>query len=419
MKTLIAFLFFTLLKFIQATTYEIVIQKYQALDYHEVVGIEKSKYSFSFCICSKESKHPQNDSFCNCALAVSGKTAQNSCPQALYASSCLHSPNPRKCLYAKLESDAVSKFLYVKVEIHGRLLTTPEWQSLQPTKHKANAQLAANISNKRIKLSYIIFGSDDNKDVDVTTLRSKTTTSKETKTTKSFKPHRSSSLTTTRKPTEIKFSKTSIVTSNYHGDLDSIKSIIDAELALLRAGLSQRISPMSFDVNGFRKAMLDVHNRFRYMHGAELLTYDPKLEVAATSWANKLSSKASCLSHENRRGMGENLFYFAAEYFTDPVTMAEAVVRTFYAEGKNYDYTRYKRNYFQVGHFTQLIWKSTTKMGVGISIKKFNGRRTGPCQPNRPTSTMLYIVVKYSPEGNVQIPSVYLNNVKPVMRQRL
>lgn len=86
--------------------------------------------------------------------------------------------------------------------------------------------------------------------------------------------------------------------------------------------------------------MLDVHNRFRYMHGAELLTYDPKLEVAATSWANKLSSKASCLSHENRRGMGENLFYFAAEYFTDHVTMAEAVVRTFYAEGKNYDYTR-------------------------------------------------------------------------------
>lgn len=31
--------------------------------------------------------------------------------------------------------------------------------------------------------------------------------------------------------------------------------IIDAELALLHAGLSQRISPMSFDVNGFRKAV--------------------------------------------------------------------------------------------------------------------------------------------------------------------
>uniref|UniRef100_A0A914XXH6 SCP domain-containing protein n=1 Tax=Panagrolaimus superbus TaxID=310955 RepID=A0A914XXH6_9BILA len=191
--------------------------------------------------------------------------------------------------------------------------------------------------------------------------------------------------------------------------------IIDAELALLHAGLSQRISPMSFDIAGFRKAMLDVHNRFRYMHGSELLTYDPKLEVAATAWANKLSAKGSCLSHENRKGMGENLFFFAAEYFTDPMTMAEAVVRTFYAEGKNYDYTRYKRNFFQVGHFTQLIWKSTTKLGVGISIKKFSGRRTGPCQPHRP-STMLYIVVKYSPEGNVQVPSVYLNNVKPVMR---
>ena len=83
-----------------------------------------------------------------------------------------------------------------------------------------------------------------------------------------------------------------------------------------------------------------MHNRFRYKHGAGLLTYDPKLEAAATSWANKLSAKSSCLSHENRKGMGESLFFFAAEFFTEPVIMAEAVVRTFYAEGENYDYKR-------------------------------------------------------------------------------
>jgi uncharacterized protein YkwD len=419
MKLFLPFLFFTLLKLIQASTYEVVVQKYQALDYQEVVGIEKSKYTFSFCVCSKESKQPKNDPACNCALAISGKTAQHSCPQALYASSCLHSPNPRKCLYAKLESDSASKFLYVKVEIHGRLLTNPEWQSLQPTKKKANAQLAANTSKKRIQLSYIIFETDDDSSDSYPTSRP---SAKEIKTTKSFKPHRSSSrFTATKKPTEIRpteitVSKTSIVTSNYHGDLDTIKSIIDAELILLHAGLEQRIPPLSFDVAGFRKAVVNVHNRYRYMHGAELLTYDTKLEAAATSWAKKLSAKGSCLSHENRKGIGENLFFFAAEFFTDPMTMAEAVVRTFYAEGKNYDYKRYKRNFFQVGHFTQLIWKSTNKIGVGISIKYFNGKRTGPCQPHRP-GYMLYIVVKYTPQGNVQIPSVYLDNVRPVMRR--
>lgn len=86
--------------------------------------------------------------------------------------------------------------------------------------------------------------------------------------------------------------------------------------------------------------MTIMHNRFRYMHGVQFVVNDQIAEVAAQSWANKLAERESCLVHEHRRGFGENLFYFAADYFTDPYSMAEAVVRTFYSEGKGYDYRR-------------------------------------------------------------------------------
>ena len=56
-----------------------------------------------------------------------------------------------------------------------------------------------------------------------------------------------------------------------------------------------------------------------------------------------------------------------------------------YAEIKKYDWKNpgYQRG---VGHFTQMVWKSSTKLGVGIA---FNER-----------SKKTYIVARYSPAGN-------------------
>lgn len=76
------------------------------------------------------------------------------------------------------------------------------------------------------------------------------------------------------------------------------------------------------------------------MHGVQPLVNYGVAEALAQAWANRLAQSESCLAHENRLGFGENLFYFAAEFLTDPVAMAEAIVGTFYSEGKGYDYGR-------------------------------------------------------------------------------
>lgn len=73
-------------------------------------------------------------------------------------------------------------------------------------------------------------------------------------------------------------------------------------------------------------------------------------------------------------------------------------------------------DYINRGHFTQMIWASSHKMGVGVAISYYNGRKTNACQPNRP-AYMLYVVVKYDPPGNVRVKRAYLDNVLPVRRR--
>ena len=55
-----------------------------------------------------------------------------------------------------------------------------------------------------------------------------------------------------------------------------------------------------------------------------------------------------------------------------------------YDEEKDYDYNTGRRKGGIIGHFTQLVWKTTTKVGVGIAQK---GRET-------------VVVARYMPAGN-------------------
>ncbi|KIH63409.1 hypothetical protein ANCDUO_06289 [Ancylostoma duodenale] len=67
--------------------------------------------------------------------------------------------------------------------------------------------------------------------------------------------------------------------------------------------------------------------------------------------------------------------------------------------------------YFKTGHFTQLIWRGSRRMGVGVSIAYNDGSKRGPCSPSVPLY-MIYVVVKYDPAGNFQTYESYMNNVK-------
>uniref|UniRef100_A0A7E4VK22 SCP domain-containing protein n=1 Tax=Panagrellus redivivus TaxID=6233 RepID=A0A7E4VK22_PANRE len=415
---------------------QIVVTKYEALSFAEITNKPSETYSFGFCLCAQESKHPDTDAGCDCVSSISGKTAKNSCPKAIYSKSCLHSPESGKCLFATFNRSP-SKYLYASVKLGVHQLTEPAWQSLRSSTRQVTAHLAGNTRKRLIKLEYSVFELKNENDATSgtqTPATSQRTTVKpfmfpqsDKKSTVSKATTRTTTTTTTRttKPT----STTKVVTStstpvatvpsrvtNVDPDLHRIQTITDAVRVLQKISRVQRISPPSFDIAGFKNAMLAVHNRFRYMHDAPALTYDPTVEKYAQQYANRLAQIQGCLVHENRRGYGENLFYYASEFTTDPSSMTEAVMRTFYAEGRNYDYKRFKRNHFAVGHFTQMIWKGSSKMGVGIAVSRFNGRRVNACSPKKPTY-MMYIVVKYDPLGNIQSEAAYLNNVTPAVRR--
>lgn len=61
------------------------------------------------------------------------------------------------------------------------------------------------------------------------------------------------------------------------------------------------------------------------------------------------------------------------------------VCRSWYEEHREHNYHVEPRGVFRAGHFTQLVWKSTTELGVGIAKTK-RGK--------------VLVVCNYNPRGN-------------------
>ena len=89
---------------------------------------------------------------------------------------------------------------------------------------------------------------------------------------------------------------------------------------------------------------------------------------------------------------GENLFY----WYSSDGSMCDArlVVESFVDESSAYDFDKGTFN-TKTGHFTQLVWKSSKKLGVGAAQAADSGA--------------WYVVCNYFPPGNVR--GEFLNNV--------
>ena len=93
--------------------------------------------------------------------------------------------------------------------------------------------------------------------------------------------------------------------------------------------------------------------------------------------------------------------------------MAEATVRTFYIEGR--DYRRSARWIAaRHGHFTQMLWRDTNRIGIGVSIIP-QPAGWGCMPPGRGQAWIFYVVLRYDPPGNRQISErSFDENVFPV-----
>ncbi|CUA69707.1 Fruiting body protein SC14 [Rhizoctonia solani] len=124
-----------------------------------------------------------------------------------------------------------------------------------------------------------------------------------------------------------------------------------------------------------RKNYLTTHNNERVKHGAKALTWDNALASSAQAWANQ------CKFQHSRSG--ENLYAGTGN------PTAAAAVGAWNAESKDYN----PRN-SQPSHWTQVIWKGTTKLGCALK----------QCAPGTILDAKYvanYYVCHYSPVGNV------------------
>ena len=148
--------------------------------------------------------------------------------------------------------------------------------------------------------------------------------------------------------------------------------------------------------------LLNAHNAKRAKHCVPALQWDQTLADAALAWAKKCtntheSQDAANAVNANPGQWGENLMNFNP---SGSSTDANALQNSWYCEIQWYDFNNPKwaggkKNGCDPpvnGHFTQLVWKSTTRVGCAKQqCPKLGGD---------------YWVCKYAPPGNMNVGDV-------------
>ena len=160
------------------------------------------------------------------------------------------------------------------------------------------------------------------------------------------------------------------------------------------------------DSNKVNEILLAQHNKYRKMHDAPELTLDIELIKLATDYsaalANNKDKYYSAPSHSknrNKENLGENIFSCISVLKPDCYDIESTKpVDDWYSEIKNYNFSEPGFT-IDSAHFSQLIWKETTKMGCGASI--------------RDDGLTYKVVCNYYKAGNILNTEKFEENVLP------
>jgi len=159
-------------------------------------------------------------------------------------------------------------------------------------------------------------------------------------------------------------------------------------ILLIAATVPQEIvKPIAADINS---DMLQQHNDYRAAHNADPLSIDPDLMDKAQAWADYLAANNK-FEHTQEK-------YLNGEYTGENIAMmsggeAGAIDATsmWYCEVDDYKKNpNVWVNSPAIGHFTQVVWKDSERVGFGIA--------TG-------SDGMTRVVANYGPGGNFNFNS--------------
>ena len=172
--------------------------------------------------------------------------------------------------------------------------------------------------------------------------------------------------------------------------------------------LFKSIFSVKLDSNKVNEVLLAQHNKYRKMHNAPELALDNELIKLALDYAAALAYKSDKYStypsgskNKNKERLGENIFTCTSILKTKPcydITSTKPVDE-WYNEINNYNFTKPGFT-IDSSHFTQLIWKETSKVGCGAALKDEDG-------------VTYKVVCYYYKPGNVLSVSKFEENVLP------
>ncbi len=162
------------------------------------------------------------------------------------------------------------------------------------------------------------------------------------------------------------------------------KSFIFLSIVISSVGIQAQSLVKQSDIT----AILDHHNNVRKEVNTKPLVWSNSLAAYAQKWAEHLASKGSRIFHSecvhpDGRILGENIFWGSS---FESFSLLDAC-ESWYVEKNQYTYgTVGDANWHGVGHYTQMVWKTTREVGVGVARTKSGG---------------IIVVASYYPAGNM------------------
>nr|WP_298896328.1 CAP domain-containing protein [uncultured Altererythrobacter sp.] len=135
------------------------------------------------------------------------------------------------------------------------------------------------------------------------------------------------------------------------------------------------------------QVMLAEHNAERRALGIPEMQLDDDLNDQAQAYAEEMARTGNFAhsSSSSRPNQGENLWAGTASRFEYDAMVGGWIGEKQYYIHDRFPYVSNTGNWQDVGHYTQIIWRDTTRLGCGLA--------TG--------GGWDYLVCRYSPPGNI------------------